>query len=185
MKYRTDFVTNSSSSSFIIRTASKYKTKEDVYQLIRRSYQELHSIIHKAEEDLGCKISDIDFKAKYGMEEEFENKYGISIYDTYIMPEDIEWMKCNSYSEFEKHQGEKRSGEDHFYWTYEILDLSSSDSESSSEVISWYTYNDSRLVVDKFKFGSLCVYRGEDGGFPEYVRNKLIEECDLWCGHMG
>ena len=64
IKIRTDFVTNSSSSSFVIRPLSQYKTKEDVYQLIRKSYQELYDIIHKAEEDIGHKISDIDFKTK-------------------------------------------------------------------------------------------------------------------------
>lgn len=185
MKIRSDFVTNSSSSSFIIRPSSQYKTKEDIYQLIRRSYQELRDIIHRAEEDLGCKISDIDFKTKYKMEEGFENKYGISIYDTYLRESDIEWMKYNSYAEFEKYQEEKNAGKAHFYWTYEIVDLSTSESECCGEVRSWYEYNDSRLFIGTFKFGSLCVYRGEDGGFPEYVMNKLIEECDLWCGHMG
>ena len=185
MKIRSDFVTNSSSSSFIIRPSSQYKTKEDIYQLIRRSYQELRDIIHRAEEDLGCKISDIDFKTKYKMEEGFENKYGISIYDTYLRESDIEWMKCSSYEEFEQYQKEKNAGEDRFYRTYEIVDLSTSESECCEEVKSWYEYNDSRLFIDTFKFGSLCVYRGEDGGFPEYVKNKLIEECDLWCGYMG
>lgn len=145
----------------------------------------MRDIIHRAEEDLGCKISDIDFKSKYKMEEDFENKYGISIYDTYLRESDIEWMKYNSYAEFEKYQEEKNAGKDHFYWTYEIVDLSTSESECCGEVRSWYEYNDSRLFIGAFKFGSLCVYRGEDGGFPEYVMNKLIEECDLWCGHMG
>lgn len=185
MKIRSDFVTNSSSSSFIIRPSSQYKTKEDIYKLIRRSYQELCDIIHRAEEDLGCKISDIDFKTKYKMEEDFENKYGISIYDTYLRESDIEWMKYNSYAEFEKYQEEKNAGKDHFHWTYEILDLSDSYSESCCEVIDWYLDEDGIAKYDSFKFGNLCVYRGEDGGFPEYVRNKLIEECDLWCGHMG
>lgn len=185
MKYRTDFITNSSSSSFIIRTSSQYKTKEDIYQLIRRSYQELRDIIHRAEEDLGRKISDIDFKTKSKIEKEFEDKYGISIFDAYIMRDDVDWQYCESYVEFEKYQESKHTEEDRYYWTYEILDLSDSYSESCCEVIDWYLDEDGIAKYDSFKFGNLCVYRGEDGGFPEYVRNKLIEECDLWCGHMG
>lgn len=185
MKIRSDFVTNSSSSSFVIRPLSQYKTKEDVYQLIRKSYQELYDIIHKAEEDIGHKISDIDFKTKYKMEKEFNNKYRISIFDAYIMRDDVEWQSCESYAEFEKHQQSKHTGEDRYFWTYEIIDLSLLDSENCDEVIDWYSDENGISKFDTFEFGNLCVYRGEDGGFPEYVKNKLIEECDLYCGHMG
>lgn len=101
------------------------------------------------------------------------------------MRDDVDWQSCESYVEFEKYQESKHTEEDRYYWTYEILDLSDSYSESCCEVIDWYLDEDGIAKYDSFKFGNLCVYRGEDGGFPEYVRNKLIEECDLWCGHMG
>ena len=122
MKIRSDFVTNSSSSSFIIGTKDDNITKEIVFQMLKSFYQEMQEqwdSLAKVADELGIVIVDLDGYRQYRVKsnqkgvkfrnydketckiaENIENKFGINYFDCLPLNE-VSPTKFNSYQEYE------------------------------------------------------------------------------------
>lgn len=162
MKIRKDFVTNSSSSSYIISKNSIYKSKEDIYQYIRqitKEYvQKLTDVLDELEESYTLtkdyKLIDkttnkqIEHMKLAAILSDIKNKYELDIYDLhdfkfkyykttrYIL---YKITSYESYAEYCDHNGNHDS--------FRIIDLTNEnniDDYSYNEIINWYIncYND-------------------------------------------
>ena len=121
-KIRTDFVTNSSSSSFIIgKKDDTSKTIESVYNYIRLLYfrhiEKSKEIIHALKNHPYIEIKEwsnsktLSIRGKHSWEKrnkivkDFEEKYKVDFYDNFF--DDCEWIECESYSDYENYWREK------------------------------------------------------------------------------
>lgn len=168
MKIRKDFVTNSSSSSYIISKNNKYKSQEDLYQYIRQlavEYkQKLTDALDKLE-DLYTLTKDyklIDKSTNKQVEHiklaailsDIKNKYELDIYSLH----DFKYYKSTryilykiitnkTYAEYCDHNGNHDS--------FRIIDLTndnSIDDYAYDEIINWYIscYNDVKRYNCKY-----------------------------------
>lgn len=119
MKCRKGFVTNSSSSSFIIGMADDDSvTKDVVFELIRDLYRDYfknrdNAIQFLKENHIKCYYNKEkgSFNIEYNMDKFQEinniiiNSFDISLLDRFDY--DIGWLSCNSYQEYEEYWIEK------------------------------------------------------------------------------
>lgn len=124
MKKRIGFVTNSSSSSFIIgKKDDQTKTIESVYQIIRSFYKEYYKLIDemaryvKKNTRLGVDYIMTDsgywhFKFKNGHSWDDDNektceflkeKFGVDIWCCDVRDKWTEWVNCKTYKEYESY----------------------------------------------------------------------------------
>lgn len=212
MKIRTDYVTNSSSSSFIINRRSDYQDAESIYQYIRKLYIEWLNTIERVNKDYGKDVVKMSFNEQYKIQDSFREKYGFSIYDVQAPYGGTDWLKCQTYEEYKEYWAEK---EDCIY-NYPFSIISRDEMRHDErDVVGWYVpcYNinntgedfdcddcdhcevgcDSRRICEELQsgnfdsvdyFGNVCVC-SESGFIPDTIVEKLSEECNLWCNHMG
>lgn len=178
MKIRNGFVTNSSSSSFIISKTQNFNSKEEVYQFMRNEFREwknkVTEMIKFCRSDKRFKVSKKDGYTKIEvvghkvcsdewdkLNEMMVDKFGIELWDN--LDYDTSWIdKYDNYEDFRNYCETNPNSYDTRY-PFEIVDMTSTDSsndeEYSKEIIGWY----------------IPCYDEED---ENYV-NRLCEYCSI------
>lgn len=154
MKTRLGFVTNSSSSSFIISKKENLNSIDEVFSFLKTVYEEYlgkrKALIEYCKQDARFLVSEdgkktkIELKNKKACYEErrvindfIENEFGMSYYDIYHGEAD--WLKCKDYNEFARYVSESNE-----YFYINIVDLENPSFNDESEItstdslIDWY-----------------------------------------------
>lgn len=194
MKIRSDYVTNSSSSSFVIgKKDDESVTIESAFQLIKDFYKEFLSkrdaVIQyiKTKPELGL----VYRKSKYGnyynfdftvgnfakeglLKEIIERDFGISIWDNFEA--EYNWLNCKSYQDYEKYWLDKMTNSNlGIHAPFTICDF------FEEKEVNWLHYNGDKRVNKVNSKSNILNWYFECA--EEVFANKTCEECGAsdWC----
>lgn len=167
MKFRKDFVTNSSSSSFIIGKYGDGIDKNTVYELVRHIYKEFLDIkkrLMPVAKDYGIcwdverecftyikfgKITDELRAERKEINARLKKDFGVELCDLYFY-HNFEWLKCETYDDFVEFFGGKDAKDAYGFSMrpFDIIDFEKEtempdgklfkDSFDYQEIIDWY-----------------------------------------------
>ena len=177
LKTRLDFVTNSSSSSFIINKKQNYNSVEEVFLFLKSLYIEYlkkrKELIEYCKNDkrfdvieennkTTIKFNNSSIEERMTARDLIEQKFGMTWYD--ISCNKIDWLNCKTYSEFLEY-----TKDDCFY--INIIDLSNPQFNKDREIdsidtlIEWYMpcfTNDCKMDCETCEYKEYCYMDNND-----------------------
>lgn len=193
MKFRTDFVTNSSSSSFVLGQYDDNTTVDDVYQLLKDLYvkhNKTRDALIEAGKDMGFTFAKgtvaivedgniIDYTAgpsywekRRRIAEAVQRTYNVDICDFTAPISYPTWMQMQTYKEYEDYWLAEYAKDKHGSAPFAIVDLTQKGAQIYD--LTCYTCAENKATVDEIAIDTLGWY------FPCQDSDNPEEECS-WC----